>query len=91
MAWLLETAGMQVCVLQGGYKAFRRWVLSTLETPKQIVILGGMTGTGKTDILHALAQQGEQILDLEKLANHRGSSYGNLNLLPQPRNEHFHN
>lgn len=91
MAWLLETAGMQVTLLEGGYKAFRRWVLDAFEISKSILILGGMTGTGKTETLLALAELGEQVLDLEQLANHRGSSYGNFNLPPQPSDEHFQN
>ncbi|MBE9178444.1 tRNA 2-selenouridine(34) synthase MnmH [Oculatella sp. LEGE 06141] len=91
VVWLLNMAGMQVSVLAGGYKAFRRWVRSTFETPHSIIILGGMTGTGKTDMLTALAAHGEQVLDLEHLANHRGSSYGALGLPPQPSNEHFEN
>lgn len=91
MAWLLETAGLSVVTLEGGYKAFRRWVRQTLAKPQPIISLGGMTGTGKTTILKALAQRGEQVLDLEGLANHRGSSYGNLGLPPQPSTEHFEN
>ncbi len=91
MAWLLETAGFKVTLLQGGYKAYRKWVRSTLATPRQIITLGGMTGTGKTQMLYALAEQGEQILDLEALANHRGSSYGALGLPEQPTNEQFEN
>lgn len=91
MAWLLETAGFSVTTLQGGYKAFRQWVRETLATPKPIISLGGMTGTGKTVILEALAAAGEQILDLEGMANHRGSSYGALGLPPQPSTEHFEN
>lgn len=91
LAWLLETAGMQVFLLEGGYKSFRRWVRSTLATPQTIVTLGGMTGTGKTILLNALAERGEQVLDLEHLANHRGSSYGSLGLPPQPTNEHYEN
>lgn len=91
MAWLMETAGFQVAVLVQGYKGFRQWVRTTLACPKPILTLGGMTGTGKTDILQALADQGEAILDLEALANHRGSSYGNLGLPPQPSTEHFEN
>lgn len=91
MAWLLETAGLNVKLLQGGYKAFRRWVRSTLSTPRNIITLGGMTGTGKTKLLHQLAAQGEQILDIEALANHRGSSYGALGLPAQPTNEQFEN
>jgi tRNA 2-selenouridine synthase len=91
MAWLLETAGFQVNLLERGYKGFRQWVRDVLSVPKPVVTLGGMTGTGKTAILYALADRGEQILDLEKYANHRGSSYGNLGLPPQPSTEHFEN
>jgi tRNA 2-selenouridine synthase len=91
MAWLLETAGFQVTLLERGYKGFRQWVRDVLAIPKPVITLGGMTGTGKTTILHALADRGEQILDLEKYANHRGSSYGNLGLPPQPSTEHFEN
>lgn len=91
MAWLLETAGFQVALLDHGYKGFRQWVRSTLAIPKPVITLGGMTGTGKTAVLQALAQQGEPILDLEHLANHRGSSYGSLGLPPQPTTEQFEN
>lgn len=91
MAWLLETAGLQVALLQGGYKSFRRWVRTTLATPKPIITLGGMTGTGKTALLYELQKQGEQIFDLEGFANHRGSSYGALGLPPQPTQEQFDN
>ncbi|MGB3615483.1 MAG: tRNA 2-selenouridine(34) synthase MnmH [Elainellaceae cyanobacterium] len=91
VAWLLETAGLSPVVLEGGYKAFRRWVCATLSEKKPIVSLGGMTGTGKTQVLTALAAQGEQVLDLEGLAHHRGSSYGSLGLPPQPSNEQFEN
>ncbi|MEM9449040.1 MAG: tRNA 2-selenouridine(34) synthase MnmH [Cyanobacteria bacterium P01_E01_bin.6] len=91
MAWLLETAGLSVVTLDGGYKSFRHWVRSTLSQPKPIISLGGMTGTGKTLILHELAKLGEHVIDLEGLANHRGSSFGNLGLPPQPSTEHFEN
>ncbi len=91
VAWLMETAGFQVTLLNKGYKGFRQWVRSTLAVSKPIITLGGMTGTGKTSILYALAEEGEQILDLEKYANHRGSSYGNLGLPPQPSTEQFEN
>lgn len=91
VAWVLQMGGFEVCTLTGGYKAFRRWVRITLATPKPIVVLGGMTGTGKTDILHALAKLGEPVLDLESYANHRGSSYGALGMPPQPSTEQFEN
>ncbi len=91
MAWLLETAGFSVTTLSGGYKAFRHWVRDTLATPKPILTLGGMTGTGKTATLAALAALGEQVLDLEAYAHNRGSSYGSLGLPPQPSQEQFEN
>ncbi len=91
VAWVLELAGFEVSLLKGGYKTFRRWVLHQFERPKPIVILGGMTGTGKTDILQALWGLGEQVIDLEHLANHRGSSFGALGLPPQPTQEQFEN
>jgi tRNA 2-selenouridine synthase len=91
IAWMLDLAGFKVTTLSGGYKAFRHWVLSQFAQPKPIAILGGMTGSGKTEILQALTQQGVQVLDLEAIANHRGSSYGALGLPPQPSTEHFEN
>lgn len=91
LAWLLETAGMEVTLLAQGYKSFRAWVRATLARPLRIITLGGMTGSGKTELLDALADRGEQILDLEQLAHHRGSSYGALGLPAQPTNEQFEN
>lgn len=91
MAWLLETAGLEVTLLADGYKAFRRWASMILSRPLPIITLGGMTGSGKTALLDALADRGEQILDLEQLAHHRGSSYGGLGLPAQPTNEQFEN
>jgi tRNA 2-selenouridine synthase len=91
IAWLLDLAGFEVTTLLGGYKAFRNWSLSQFACPKPIAILGGMTGSGKTEILEALAQQGSQVLDLEAIASHRGSSFGALGLPPQPSTEQFEN
>ncbi len=89
--WLLETAGMKVSTLVGGYKAFRKEALTGFETPRQVVVLGGKTGSGKTEILHQLRELGEQVIDLEGLAHHKGSSYGAIGQLPQPSTEHFEN
>jgi tRNA 2-selenouridine synthase len=91
VAWGLQMAGFQVTTLEGGYKSFRRWARQIFSVPRQIIVLGGMTGTGKTPILHALADLGEQVLDLEGLANHRGSSFGSLDMPPQPSTEQFEN
>ena len=91
VAWLLETAGFQCSTLIGGYKNFRKWVLASFEITHPIKLLGGFTGSGKTDILYELQKSGEQVLDLEDIANHRGSSYGALGKDPQPSVEHFEN
>jgi tRNA 2-selenouridine synthase len=91
VAWVLEMAGMNVSLLVGGYKAFRRWALSQFAVSKKAIVLGGMTGSCKTDILMALRRQGAQVLDLEGLAQHRGSSYGGIGLPPQPSTEQFEN
>ncbi|GAB2598070.1 tRNA 2-selenouridine(34) synthase MnmH [Spirosoma areae] len=90
-AWLLDTAGLTASTLVGGYKAYRTAVLSAFADPSKLIILGGKTGSGKTDILKELARQGEQIVDLEGLANHKGSSYGAIGQLPQPATEQFEN
>ena len=91
MAWLLKTAGLTVNILEGGYKAYRNTVLSDLAEPRNLLILGGKTGSGKTDVLKQLAAQGEQVIDLEGLAHHKGSSYGAIGQLPQPTSEQFEN
>ena len=91
MAWLLETAGLTTVLLEGGYKSYRKWVRDTLSIPHEVIILAGMTGTGKTEILIELEKSGEQVLDLEKLASHRGSSFGNIGLGKQPSTEEFEN
>lgn len=91
LAWLYETTGYECFVLTKGYKAFRQYVLSSFSNPARIIILGGKTGTGKTDILKELAEKGEQVLDLEKYANHRGSAFGHLGQPPQPSSEYFEN
>jgi len=90
-AWLLNTAGIRATTLEGGYKAYRNTVLAAFSKPRNLLILGGKTGSGKTDILKQLAEQGEQIIDLEGLAHHKGSSYGAIGQLPQPATEQFEN
>ncbi len=91
VAWLLTQAGMQVLTLRGGYKSIRRRLLAINDAPYNLMVLSGHTGSGKTAVLHALAQRGEQVLDLERLANHKGSAFGALGEAPQPSNEYFEN
>lgn len=91
VAWLAATLDLPVLVLEGGYKAYRRWVLDRMEHPWPLRLLGGRTGTGKTVLLQALARQGVAVVDLEGLAHHRGSSFGGLGLPDQPSSEQFEN
>lgn len=91
MAWLLEQVGLKVHRLEGGYKAFRRHVLGNLQFPSHGIVLGGKTGSRKTDALHELIKLGEQVIDLEALANHKGSAFGLAEGEAQPKMEHFEN
>jgi len=91
MAALFEQAGYPVFLLKGGYKAYRTFIRSELGKPANIIILGGFTGSGKTEILHYLADSGEQVIDLEALASHKGSAFGAIGLPGQPSNEQFEN
>ncbi|MBS0010510.1 MAG: tRNA 2-selenouridine(34) synthase MnmH [Bacteroidales bacterium] len=91
MAWLFSNAGISCTVLEGGYKAYRNHILSDLGRPMKMIILGGLTGSGKTAILHKLSVLGEQVIDLEGLACHKGSAFGALGQSEQPTSEHFAN
>ncbi len=91
MAWLLSTAGLPVNILTGGYKAFRGEVRRSLASDGKLLILGGYTGSAKTRILQLMQERGAQAIDLEGLANHKGSAFGNLLDEPQPSSEHFSN
>ncbi|HXB94715.1 MAG TPA: tRNA 2-selenouridine(34) synthase MnmH [Puia sp.] len=91
MAWALDLYGFEVHLLQGGYKNYRKWVLRQFEKEYPLLVLGGMTGSGKTRILQQLDHMSEQVIDLEELARHKGSSYGTLNRLVQPTQEQFEN
>ena len=89
--WLLELAGFQVELLDKGYKDYRRWVLAEVARPRPLWVLGGLTGSGKTDVLHALAAQAQPVLDLEGLARHKGSAFGAIGQPSQPTQEQFEN
>ena len=91
MAWLFRTSGFEVQTLIGGYKTYRRWVLESFNMTNKIRILGGLTGSGKTELLNELNSLGEQTIDLEKLANHKGSAFGGLGMNDAPTNEQFEN
>lgn len=90
-AWMLREIGWRAETIQGGYKTYRRLVVSALYDKAlglRLVRLGGYTGTAKTEILERLKGQGVQVLDLEALARHRGSLLGGLDV-PQPSQKGF--
>lgn len=91
MAWLFNLYGIKATTLKNGYKAYRKHIRSRFAEKRKILILGGLTGSGKTEILHELAKNGHQILDLEGIANHKGSAFGALGQIEQPSNEQFEN
>ncbi len=91
VAWLLSLYGFKVFTLQGGYKTFRNWVLQQFEKTYSFRILGGYTGSGKTHILQELRNQGQTAIDLEGLASHKGSAFGNIGMPDQPSQEMFEN
>jgi tRNA 2-selenouridine synthase len=91
VAWLLDLAGFRVNLLQAGYKDYRRFALSQFEQSYPLLLIGGMTGSGKTDLLPYLQESGEQVINLEKLASHKGSAFGGIGLPPQPTVEQFEN
>lgn len=92
LSWLLSFAGMDVITLQGGYKAYRQHIQQQFAQQKlKLIVLGGQTGSAKTKTLHELAALGEQVIDLEKLAHHKGSAFGALGEEAQPTVEQFEN
>ncbi|MGB0975637.1 MAG: tRNA 2-selenouridine(34) synthase MnmH [Prolixibacteraceae bacterium] len=91
MAWLFEKVGLRCFVLDGGYKAYRNYLLEKVAEIPKLIVLEGFSGSGKTDILHYLKAGGSQILDLEGLANHRGSAFGGIGQKEQPTTQQFQN
>lgn len=90
-AWLMNTSGLDATILEGGYKNYRNHVLNYFEREKKIVVLGGMTGSGKTDLLKNIKHDNFQIIDLEALANHKGSAFGSINEEKQNPQQVFEN
>jgi tRNA 2-selenouridine synthase len=90
-AWLLQTAGFEVKIFEGGYKKYRLEVLDLFKQAFQFIIIGGYTGSAKTEIIKLLKSKGEQVIDLESLANHKGSSFGSINEKTQPTQQNFEN
>lgn len=88
---LHENGFQKVIVIEDGYKGYRRYALDSFDRASSIHILGGYTGSGKTRILEQLDKTGHQIIDLEGLANHKGSAFGGIGKKAQPTTEHFAN
>lgn len=91
VAWLLDLYGFKVYTLVGGYKTYRQWARLQFEKPYQFNILGGYTGSGKTLVLCELKRMGKPVVDLEGLANHKGSAFGAIGEKAQPSQEMFEN
>lgn len=91
VAWLLDLYGFEVYTLAGGYKSFRNWVLGRFEQPYVFKVLGGYTGSGKTELLKQLKNEKHPVIDLEDIAHHKGSAFGALGQLQQPTQEMFEN
>jgi len=92
MARLLSQAPLRVHTMEGGYKAFRQWAITRWEHRRPLCVVGGPTGSGKTEVLLAMREALDaQVLDLEGEANHRGSIFGALGREPQPTNEMYEN
>lgn len=91
ISWLLDLYGFKVYTLNGGYKKYRNYVLDTFKIPFQFNIIGGYTGSGKTELLNTLKEKGETIVDLEDIAKHKGSAFGSIGMPLQPGQEMFEN
>jgi len=91
VAQILKLAELQPLVLNGGYKAFRTMARTSFEQPWNLRVVSGLTGAGKTKVLGWLKAAGEQVIDLEALANHRGSAFGGIGQPAQPTTEQFEN
>lgn len=90
VAWLFETSGYECSLLEGGYKSYRGLMANIFES-QNIILVGGETGSGKTEVLLELKHIGEQTVDLEGLANHKGSAFGSVGMPDQPTSEQFQN
>jgi len=91
MGHLFQTAGKKIYRLVGGYKAYRNFVLDSFKVKFKLIVIGGMTGSGKTEILEEIGKTNEQMLDLEGIANHKGSAFGALGQDDQPTTQQFEN
>ena len=88
---LRDNGFQQVLTIIGGYKSYRRFLLSSMSQPYYLQIIGGYTGSGKTHVIENLIAAGHQAIDLEGLAKHKGSAFGAIGQERQPTSEQFEN
>jgi len=91
MAWLFERVDIKCHLLEGGYKSYRNYLLERVGDIPNLIVIEGSTGSGKTEILQMLRTINEQIIDLEDIANHKGSVFGGIGQEPQPTTQQFQN
>ncbi|TDK46616.1 tRNA 2-selenouridine(34) synthase MnmH [Algoriphagus formosus] len=91
LSWLLGMVGFEIFRIKGGYKTYRTFTFEEVRKSRKLIVLGGKTGTAKTVLLQLLKSSQEQVVDLEDLANHKGSSFGGIGQPPQPTVEQFEN
>lgn len=91
LSWLLTQVGFEIYRLEGGYKTYRSFTYAAVRKSYPLLVLGGKTGAAKTVLLQKLKERGEQVVDLEGLANHKGSSFGAIGQPAQPTVEQFEN
>jgi tRNA 2-selenouridine synthase len=91
VGWLLGLYGFDIYLLANGYKSFRNYVLKTFTYDFPFKVVGGFTGSGKTEVIKELIRTGNSVIDLEEIAGHKGSAFGNLYMHPQPTQEMFEN
>ncbi|HBQ21653.1 MAG: tRNA 2-selenouridine(34) synthase MnmH [Deltaproteobacteria bacterium GWA2_38_16] len=91
VATVLDLTGLKVCVVEGGYKNYRQEVLNVLNSPYpfKLITLYGFTGSGKTHLLNKMKEKGLPVIDLEALAHHRGSVFGQVGIIPKQTQKNF--
>lgn len=91
MVGIFKRLGFNCVLLEEGYRGFRKWAQAQLQQEMPLVMLGGLTGAGKTRVLNALKKKGAHTINFEKLANHRGSVLDDIAQPLQPTQEQFEN
>ena len=88
---IIGMAKLKSFQLEGGYKTYREQAMASYRSPLRLMVIAGYTGSGKSEVLRQLKAEGEQVIDLEMLARHKGSVFGGLMMPAQPTTEQFQN